>query len=107
MSETVSIRKLADFSPTAMIKSSSQTMKGLLVIIAIGLIGFAVCKAYIKKPDASQSQTIKAEKGAIVNVQQRQENPRKRIIPFIEIGVGQSRNNRLDTFVKGGVRIEF
>ena len=73
MSESVSLRKLADISPTAMIKSSSQTIKGLLVIIAIGLIGFAVWKAYIRKPDASQSQTTTIQKPGEVNIDQRQQ----------------------------------
>src|SRR3990167_2957361 len=72
MSESVSLRKLADISPTAMIKSSSQTIKGLLVIIAIGLIGFAVWRAYIKKPVASQSQTTTIQKPGQVSIDQRQ-----------------------------------
>ena len=71
MSESVSLRKLADISPTAMIKSSSQTIKGLLVIIAIGLIGFAVWRAYIK-PVASQSQTTTIQKPGQVSIDQRQ-----------------------------------
>ena len=72
MSEPFYLKKALDISPAAIGKSTSATAKGLLVIIAIGLMGFAVWKAYIKKPDASQSQTTTIQKPEQVNIDQRQ-----------------------------------
>ena len=48
MGEPVSFAKLADIGPTALIKSSSATLKGLLVIGAIAGIGWALYLAFIK-----------------------------------------------------------
>lgn len=73
MSEPIDIRKLADFRATALVKSTSSTAKGLLVIIAVGLIGFAVWKAFIKKPEPSQTQQTTIESPGQVNIDQRQQ----------------------------------
>ena len=73
MSEPIDIRKLADFRATALVKSTSSTAKGLLVIIAVGLIGFAVWKAFIKKQEPSQTQQTTIESPGQVNIDQRQQ----------------------------------
>ena len=73
MPEPIDIRKLADFRATALVKSTSSTAKGLLVIIAVGLIGFAVWKAFIKKPEPSQTQQTTIESPGQVNIDQRQQ----------------------------------
>jgi hypothetical protein len=72
MSEPISVKKLLDASPRAMIKSTSSTAKGLLVLIAIGLLGFAVWKAFIKKPDPTQTQHTTITSPAKVEIDQRQ-----------------------------------
>lgn len=72
MSEPISVRKLLDFTPTALVKSSSQTLKGLLVLIAIGLIGWAVYKAFVKRPEPTQTQHTVITSPAKVEIDQRQ-----------------------------------
>ena len=72
--------------------------------IAIFLIIFSVYKAFIKKPDATQS--VVAQTGSTVQVIQN--TVRKRyFIPFVEAYVEQQQSNELATGIRAGVRFEF
>lgn len=63
-------------------------------------VGFAVYKAYIKKPDATTF--VKAEKGSIVTVIQKD---KRFLIPFVEVFAEQK--DKFQTGIRAGVRIEF
>lgn len=73
MSEPVDLNKAFDLRPRALIKSTSSTFKGLLVIIAIGLLGWAVWKAFVKKPEPTQTQNTVITSPAKVEIDQRQQ----------------------------------
>lgn len=70
--ELFSIKKAVDLSPAALGKSTSATVKGLLVLIAIGLLTFAVWKAFIKKSEPTQTQKTVIDKPQSVQIDQRQ-----------------------------------
>ena len=59
MSEAVSTSKLLDITPSTLIKTTSSTIKGLLVIGAIAGIGWAIYAGIIRpvtKPNPSTTQ---------------------------------------------------
>ena len=111
MSEPIDIRKLADFRATALVKSTSSTGKGLFVLGLVALSGWAIWVTYIRPHTKfavkTQTQTITIERGATAIIQQKTEAPKRRLIPFMEVGMGQARNERLNTFIKIGIRVEF
>lgn len=72
MSEPVDLNKAFDLRPRALVKSTSSTAKGLLVIIAIGLLGWAVYKAFVKRPEPTQTQNTVITSPARVEIDQRQ-----------------------------------
>jgi len=72
MSEKFLIKKALDVSPQALGKSFSSTIKGLLIILALAGIGYGLWKAYIRKPEASQSQITTIQKPENVAIDQRQ-----------------------------------
>jgi hypothetical protein len=83
----------------------------LLLFVFIGwCIYIAVVKPWINPVKTqTQSTQIEVKPGGTLNLtqQQKQEAPKKRLIPFVEVGVGQARNERLNTFVRFGVRMEW
>lgn len=72
MGEQVSFKKIIDITPNTLIKTSSSTFKGLLVIVAIGLLGWAVYKAFVKKSEPTQTQNTVITSPAKVEIDQRQ-----------------------------------
>lgn len=60
MPEPINFTKLADISPTTLVKTTSSTAKGLLVLLAVAGIGYAIYKAYVKRPDPTTTQNAKA-----------------------------------------------
>lgn len=72
MSEPIDLNKAFDIRPRALVKSTSSTAKGLLVIVAIGLLGWAVWKAFVKKPEPTQTQNTVITSPAKVEIDQRQ-----------------------------------
>jgi len=111
MSEPVSWKKALDPRPTALIKSTSATGKGLFVLGLVALSGWAIWVTYIRPHTKfavkTQTQTITIERGATAVIQQKTEAPKRRLIPFVEVSVAQTRNAGLDTAVKAGFRMEF
>lgn len=111
MSEPVNKDKLCDMSARTLIKTSSATGKGLFVLGIIALSGWAIWVTYIrphtKFAAKTQTQSITIEKGATATIVQKTESPKRRLIPFIEVSVAQTRNARIDTAVRAGFRMEF
>lgn len=99
MAEQFSIKKAADFTPTAVAKSSSLVFKGLIPFILLGFLVWAVWAAF-NKP----SQNITAQKGANVAIYNQ---PKRFFIPFIEGGIEQRSNSDLATYIRAGLRVEF
>jgi len=66
MAESISGKQLLDITPTAMIKSSSQTFKGLLVIGAISVVGYSLYITLIK-PHFNPLKTTEQKAEQIVN----------------------------------------
>lgn len=111
MSEPVDKHKLCDMSPRTLVKTSSATGKGLFVLgfIAIGLysIWVTVIQPHTRWAQKTQAQSITIEKGATATIVQKTEAQKRRLIPFIEVSVAQTRNARMDTAVRAGFRMEF
>ena len=66
MGEPILISKLLDLSPTAVVKSTSSTIKGLLVLGAIAGLGWAVY-AGVVRPVTKPNPTTKQEAETINN----------------------------------------
>ena len=81
MPEQFSVRKALDLSPTAMGKSFSIGLKIAIILF----VGWAVYKAYFKKPEPTQTQRIErivVESGGTLTLQeQKEEEKRKWYIP--------------------------
>lgn len=87
-------------TPSSYWKSLSIGLKlGMLLII-----GYAIYNLIFPKP--SQRQDIVVQSGGTATIIQKQENKR-RMIPFMEAFIGQSRNERINTGVRCGLRLEF
>ena len=103
MAEPIDIKKLVAYPATPIF-----WWKSVLYGLGIGMlvfVGWAVWKAYFKKPDSTQ--TIHAETGSNVKVIQYNER-KKTLIPFVEAYVDQrSGNDTLGGGVRGGVRLEW
>jgi len=102
MAEEIDLRKLviSPFTGLYWIKTLMYIF-GFTVIL---FIGYAVYKAYIKKPEPSQA--VHADAGS--NVTLIQNNQRKRMfIPFIEGYVEQQKSDTLQTGLRAGCRVEF
>ena len=82
----------------------TKTVMFLLGGTGILVIGFAVYKAYFKRPEPTQA--IKAEAGSNVTVIQ-QNNRKRYFIPFMEGGIEQPTNDDWHTFIRAGLRFEF
>lgn len=78
----------------------------LLLFTAIGFCVWFTINT-ILKPKPTQNQVIVAKPGSTINVQQKQEAPKRFLIPFLEIGVEQSSNRKFASYIRGGLRIEW
>jgi len=102
MTEPFDIKKFFDLSPTALGKSLSIGWK----VVLIALVIFFVYRG-ITANRQKQTQQITVESGGQATIIQKQTSKRF-LIPFIECSVGQSnRYDKLETAVKGGIRVEF
>ena len=82
-----------------------KTLMYGLGLLALLLVGYAIYKAYVKKPDPAQ--TIHAETGSNVKVIQYNER-KKTLIPFVEAYVDQrSGDDILGGGIRAGVRFEW
>jgi len=104
MTEPFSVKKALDFSPVAMGKVSSIGIKLFFILVILFCIGYTIYTLFFPKP--TQTQIIKAEKGAVLNIQQKQ-TTRRFFIPFIEGGVEQRSDRNMSTYLRAGLRIEF
>ena len=93
-------------TPASWFKSFGVVSKFLIIAGILWAIYVAFIKPWVN-PIKTQTQSITVQKGATAIIQQKQEAPKKRFIPFVEVGVGQARNERLNTFVRSGVRFEW
>lgn len=85
-------------------KTHIKAFSFVCIILFWGLIGYGIWKAFFKKPEPTTA--IKAEAGSTVKVTNINKSQRF-LIPFIEVGIEQQRNSDLETYIRGGVRIEF
>ena len=98
MPEPFSIKKFFDFSPLAMSKSVGIGIK----LVAILIVVYTVYRAWFAP---KQTQQIVVKKGGVATIIQKTER-RRTLIPFIEGFVEQSRNDKMNTGIRAGLRIE-
>lgn len=106
MSEPVDVKKVVDISPATLVKTSSSTAKGLMVILGVAAILFCVyftVSRLFKKPVPTQPITV--QPGGKVDIHN--EAPRKSFIVFVEPWFGTSTQNKWDAGIRAGVRYEF
>lgn len=83
-----------------------SVMLGLGIYVLI-IVGFAVWKAFFKKPDPTNTQNIEAQAGSNVSVTHIYER-KKTLIPFVEgFAEQKSDGEKLNTGIRGGVRFEW
>jgi hypothetical protein len=107
MSEPVSISKVVDVSPATLVKTSSSTAKGLMVILGVVAILFCIgftIKTLIK-PKPTQNVTV--GQGGIANIIN--EANKRHLILFAEPYVFAEGGNtsRTGVGIKAGLRWEF
>jgi hypothetical protein len=112
MAEKTDLKEFARgyVTPASWWKSFGIVSKFLIIVA----VGWAIYVAFVKpwtNPVKNQEQhtTIEVKPGGTINLtqQQKQEAQKRRLIPWVEVGVGQARNERLNTFVRAGIRIEW
>ena len=108
MTEPVDIKKVVDVSPATLVKTSSSTAKGLMVILGVVAIGFCVyftVSRLFKKPLPTQPITVQS--GGIVKVIN--EANKRHLILFAEPYVFAEGGNdsRTGVGIKCGLRWEF
>lgn len=74
--------------------------------VLLFLLGYAVYKAYIKKPQAEVKNEIKVESGSSLHIDQRIDR-KKVLIPFVEGYVEQRTSENFQTGLRAGVRFEW
>lgn len=101
--EKVDVKEFAKgyVKPSSWWKAFGICSKFLIILF----IGYCIYRVLFPKP--TQQQTIIAKPGSTINVQQKQETKRRTLIPFMEAFVEQSRNVRMNTGVRIGVRVEW
>jgi hypothetical protein len=101
--EKISLTKAASSIATPLYwVKTVMYMLGMLAIIGLG---YAVYKAYIKKP--LPSQAIQVQSGGTVQIHQETKVNKHMFIPFVEATIGREKN--YDDFVygiKAGARYE-
>jgi len=75
-----------------------------LGLACLFFVGYAVYKAYFKKPEPAQHITV--EEGGTVTIKN-QEVRRKALIPFVEVYADQRHDMDLGTGIRAGVRFEW
>jgi hypothetical protein len=108
MTEPIDVKKVVDVSPTTLVKTSSSTFKGLMVILGVVAILFCVyftVKSLFNKPKPTQPITVQS--GGLVNVIN--EANKRHLILFAEPYVFAEGGNtsRTGLGVKVGARWEF
>lgn len=111
MAEPISWKKAFDPRPTALIKSTSATGKGLLVLGMFAVFGYSLWVALIqphtKWAQKAQTQSITIEKGATATIIQKTDTPKKWLFLFIEPFVEQRQHASMQTGIRVGTRIEW
>lgn len=102
MPEKFNLKKAVDLSPTAVGKVSSIGVKLLILAGIVFCIGFTLWQLFQPK----QGQKIIIEKGGSAVIQQNQTN-RRALVPFMEGFFEQSRNDKFNTGIRAGLRLEF
>ena len=106
--EPVDIKKVVDVSPTTLVKTSSSTAKGLMVIL--GVLAILFCIGYtgytlFRKPKPTQPITVQS--GGLVNVIN--EANKRHLILFAEpyVFTQTSNGGEAGIGIRGGCRWEF
>ena len=108
MTEPVDIKKVVDITPTTLVKTSSSTLKGLMVLLAILAILFCIyftVSRLFRKPVPTQPITVQS--GGLVKIIN--EANKRHLILFAEPYVFAEGGNtsRTGLGVKCGLRWEF
>jgi len=118
MSEKFQLSKAMDFSPTAVAKSTSSVLKGLLVLVLVAVCGWSIWIALIKphtkwaEKTNTQNQTFVVQPGGTVKVEApstKAKDKRLYWYIFVEPFCQQGSHSDLETGVRGGggIKIEF
>jgi len=83
-----------------------KTLRFGLGLVIVAFVGFTVYKAFFVRTQ-QQTQKIVVEKGATAIIQQKQELPRRRFIPFVEGFVEQRSQNTMQSGIRAGLRFEW
>jgi len=82
-----------------------KTIRFGLGLVMIIIAGFTVYKAFFVKTQ-QQTQRIIIKPGATAVIQQKQELPKKKFIPFVEGFVEQRNHNTMQSGIRVGLRFE-
>lgn len=107
MAEPVDIKKVVDVSPTTLVKTSSSTAKGLMVILGVVAILFCVYFTIRTLFKPKPTQSVSVQSGGIANIIN--EANKRHLILFAEPYVFAEGGNtsRTGVGVKCGLRWEF
>jgi len=112
MEEPVNIKKVVDISPATLVKTSSSTAKGLMVILGVVAIGFCIyftVSRLFKKPLPSQPVTISSVSPGGIGVKIINEANKRHLIlfaePYFQVSTKSDENGNIGCRV--GVRWEF
>ena len=107
MTEPVDIKKVVDVSPATLVKTSSSTAKGLMVILGVIAILFCVYFTVKSLFKPKPSQTVSVASGGIANIIN-EANKRHLILfaePYFQVSTKAEENANVGCRV--GVRWEF
>lgn len=105
MSEQFDLKKMLK-SPVTPVFWSKVVMFGMGAALLF-FIGYAVYRQYIKKPEPTTTNSVKAESGSTV-IQNYYYARKKTFIPFIEGSTGlTSKADGPDFEIRAGLRFEF
>jgi len=109
MSEPVDVKKLVDVSPTTLVKTSSSTFKGLMVILGVVAILFCVyftVSRLFKKPIPNQAISVQSGGQVVIH-----NEPKKKSwwipAPFVEVYTFVQTNDEQGLGGRFGGRWEF
>lgn len=107
VAEPVDVKKVVDVSPTTLVKTSSSTLKGLMVILGVALIGFCIYFTIRTLFKPKPTQQIAVQSGGIANIIN-EANKRHLILfaePYFQVSTKAEENANVGCRV--GVRWEF